>query len=56
MFESLGVRELLTVLAIAIVPLFVAYRLGYKRGYRKAVRKAMEQRGNPSDVRAYRER
>jgi hypothetical protein len=41
---------------IAVVPLFIAYRLGYKRGYRTGVRNAAEQRGHPSDVRAYRER
>jgi hypothetical protein len=56
MFGAIGVRELLLALVIAVVPLFVAYRLGYKRGCRTGVRKAAEQRGHPSDVRAHRER
>jgi hypothetical protein len=56
MFEAMGVREFLLALVTAVVPLFIAYRLGHQRGYRTGVRKAAEQRGHPSDVRAYRER
>jgi hypothetical protein len=47
--------ELLIVLAIAVVPLCVAYRLGYRKGYRRAV-KEMQYWRDPSNPRAYRER
>jgi hypothetical protein len=53
--ESLAIPELL-IAAIAAVLLVVAYRLGYRKGYRRALRHATEQRGHPSDPRAYRER
>ena len=53
---SMGIPQLLIGLAIAAVLFGVAYRLGYRKGYRQALRHAAEQRGHPSDPRAYRER
>jgi hypothetical protein len=47
--------DLIITLTIAIVPIFVAYRLGHKKGYRQAIKQA-EFWSNPSNPRAYRER
>ena len=52
----MGVPPLLIALTIAAVVIVGAYRVGYRKGYRQALRHATEQRGHPSDPRAYRER
>jgi hypothetical protein len=56
MESGIGSPDLLLIFAIGLVTLFIAYRVGYKQGYRDAMKRVMTDRGNPSDVRAYRER
>lgn len=50
----MGLSQLFTAL-FAVAAIVVAYRLGYMEGSRSTLRHATEERGDPSDLRAYRE-